>query len=175
MNEQDSKQISIGGRGRDGRMIMGEGENTISDDNKSRTLSYQEGAGRGGNHHQEDTKDNYDGVQDRKEYEDQNAGKKEDEEDVDKRRDRMSLIRILPFPVRLHRMLMDMEQNGTQHIVSWSSCGRMCCVHNQELFVREIIPIYFNMSKYRSFTRQLSNYGFQRIGKYESCRTKHFG
>ena len=161
MNEQDSKPIPVGGGGRrgglrDGRIIDG-GENT-----------YQVGgAGRGGSHHQEESKSNYDGFQERKEDANRNADKKEevDDDDEESRRDRMLLIRILPFPVRLHRMLMDMEQSGKQHIVSWSSCGRMCCVHNQELFVQEIIPMYFNMSKYRSFTRQLLNYGFQRIGK----------
>jgi len=69
----------------------------------------------------------------------------------------------LKFPCKLYRMLMDTESKGLTHIVSWHKDGLCFRVHDQEAFVKEILPQYFKKSKYRSFQRQCNLYGFHRI------------
>ena len=76
--------------------------------------------------------------------------------------------RLMPFPKRLHQMLCDVHEQGKQDIVSWLPDGNLFAIHKPKEFVDEIVPIYFNMSKFRSFTKQLLNYGFERVGTYSS-------
>jgi hypothetical protein len=68
------------------------------------------------------------------------------------------------FPFKLHYMLEDVERSGNAHIVSWMPSGRSFRVHSTPSeFVRQVVPLYFKMTKYKSFKRQLVNYGFTRI------------
>jgi len=67
------------------------------------------------------------------------------------------------FPERLHRMLIDLEQEGNTDIVSFYSHGRAFGVHDMDRFVNEIMPKYFKQSKWNSFARQLNLYGFVRM------------
>ena len=71
--------------------------------------------------------------------------------------------RLLPFPYRLHHMLEDAEKHGKQDIVSWMPFGRSFKVHKPDRFVKEVASIYFNLKQYKSFKRQLHNYGFTKI------------
>jgi hypothetical protein len=68
----------------------------------------------------------------------------------------------LLFPSKLYSMLHDAESNGFTHIVAWGSSNEDGCfrVHRKRDFERQILPSYFKMTKYKSFTRQLHNYGF---------------
>jgi hypothetical protein len=68
----------------------------------------------------------------------------------------------LPFLLKLHEMLGDVEKTGNQHIVSWLPDGRAFKVYRPKYFVQKIIPYYFNQSKYKSFQRQLHLYEFTR-------------
>jgi hypothetical protein len=68
-----------------------------------------------------------------------------------------------PFPVKVYEMLEDADSNGFAHIVSWNHQGTGFMVHKKDLFIHQIVPQYFNQTKYKSFQRQLSLYGFQRI------------
>lgn len=74
----------------------------------------------------------------------------------------------LPFPCKVYDMLDDADQKGFQHIVAWNTEGTGFMVQNKELFTNEIVPLYFNQTKYKSFQRQLSLYGFQRIANGKS-------
>jgi hypothetical protein len=67
------------------------------------------------------------------------------------------------FPAVLHSMLDEVEEKGYSHIVSWQPHGRCFVVHNREEFVRLIMPVYFRMSKFASFQRQLNLYDYKRI------------
>lgn len=69
----------------------------------------------------------------------------------------------MKFPCKLYRMLMETERQGLAHIVSWHQDGRSFRVHDQQLFVDEVLPKYFKKSKYRSFQRQCNLYGFHKI------------
>ena len=44
------------------------------------------------------------------------------------------------FPVKLHFMLSDLEKDGLDRIISWQPHGRCFVVHNQEAFVKHILP-----------------------------------
>jgi hypothetical protein len=69
----------------------------------------------------------------------------------------------LSFPCKLFAMLEDAEEKGFRHIVSWNAEGNGFMVHDASVFLKTIIPQYFNQTKYKSFQRQLSLYGFTRI------------
>jgi hypothetical protein len=73
------------------------------------------------------------------------------------------LGRPLAFPFKLHSMLDDVEERGIQHIVSWMPSGIAFRVHKTTEFIADVVPRYFNLTKYKSFKRQLVNYGFKRI------------
>jgi hypothetical protein len=78
------------------------------------------------------------------------------------RKDRGLASSKLPFLLKLHGMLDDVEQTGNQHIVSWLEHGRAFRVHRPKSFVQKIVPYYFRQSKYKSFQRQLNLYEFTR-------------
>jgi hypothetical protein len=69
----------------------------------------------------------------------------------------------LSFPCKLFAMLDDAEEKGFRHIASWNAEGNGFMVHDSAAFLKTIIPQYFNQTKYKSFQRQLSLYGFTRI------------
>lgn len=69
------------------------------------------------------------------------------------------------FPLKLHTMLDDSSRQGLQGIVAWEMDGTAFKVHNTDEFVRQVMPQYFNQTKYKSFQRQLNLYGFTRITK----------
>lgn len=67
-----------------------------------------------------------------------------------------------PFPFKVYEMLEHADANGFADIVSWNKEGNGFMVHNKERFTKEIVPKYYNQTRYKSFQRQLSLYGFQR-------------
>jgi hypothetical protein len=69
------------------------------------------------------------------------------------------------FPAKLHRMLSDVQKNGLDHIVSWVQDGAAFKVHDADKFVQQIMPLYFDQTKYESFRRQLNLYGFSRVSR----------
>jgi hypothetical protein len=68
-----------------------------------------------------------------------------------------------PFPVKVYEMLEDADAKDFAHIVSWNSQGNGFMVLKKDMFIHQIVPKYFNQTKYKSFQRQLSLYGFQRV------------
>jgi hypothetical protein len=74
----------------------------------------------------------------------------------------------IPFPFKLYIMLEDIEKQGMQYIVSWMPSGRSFKVHKPSEFVILVAPQYFILTKYKSFKRQLLNYGFARLNDHES-------
>lgn len=72
---------------------------------------------------------------------------------------------LVSFPVKLHRMLSEVEAQGLTDIVSWFPHGRAFSIHKRKTFVERIMPKYFSQTKLSSFQRQLNLYGFTRFSK----------
>jgi hypothetical protein len=69
----------------------------------------------------------------------------------------------LSFPFKLHAVLDLLELKGETSVISWLPHGRAFRVQNPNAFVQVLMPRYFNMSKFSSFQRQLSLYGYLRV------------
>ena len=67
------------------------------------------------------------------------------------------------FPLKLQRILDKLEADGIIDVLSWQPHGRAFIVHDAERFVNEVLPVYFNQTKYSSFQRQCHMYNFTRI------------
>jgi hypothetical protein len=66
------------------------------------------------------------------------------------------------YVLRIHEMLEDAEKESQTHIVSWQPHGRAFKIHNEALFVDQIMPRYFK-AKIGSFRRWLRAWGFVRM------------
>jgi hypothetical protein len=68
------------------------------------------------------------------------------------------------FPRMLLKMLEDAESKDFENIVSWvPGQENLFRVYDSDRFTREIAPLYFKCTQYKSFQRQLNLYGFSRI------------
>jgi hypothetical protein len=74
----------------------------------------------------------------------------------------VSSSRVLRFPSKLEAMLSNPEFS---HIVSWMPHGRSWKVHNIHLFVKQVIPGFFEYNNYKSFIRLVNAWAFRRILK----------
>lgn len=72
------------------------------------------------------------------------------------------------FPLLLHRLLDSASMKGYEDIVSWQQHGRSFHVHNVKRFVADVMPKFFRQTRYSSFQRQLSLYGFLRLSRKDS-------
>lgn len=68
----------------------------------------------------------------------------------------------IPFPIKLHAMLVGVKREGLEDVCSWQPHGRCFVVRKPQEFV-ELLPRYFKLTKLASFQRQLNLYGFQRL------------
>ena len=64
-----------------------------------------------------------------------------------------------PFPLKFHRVLDQIRDEGLDDVCSWLSHGRAFKVHQPKVFADTVMPRFFNQSKYTSFQRQLNLYG----------------
>jgi hypothetical protein len=81
----------------------------------------------------------------------------------------------MKFPFKLHHLLEEADRLGFDDIVSWVPTGDGFRVHNPKAFAAVIMPLYFEMSQYKSFQRQLSLYSFKRSSEQRTrgkCRTE---
>ena len=70
----------------------------------------------------------------------------------------------IPFPWKLHRILDDADVKGFNDIISWVPSENGFKVHKTKQFDEDIMPKYFDKTKYKSFQRQLNMWGFDRVG-----------
>lgn len=64
------------------------------------------------------------------------------------------------FPVKLHRLLDEMEETGERDIVSWLKDGTGFKIKDRKKFALEIMPRFFGSNKIKSFQRNLNLWGF---------------
>jgi hypothetical protein len=85
--------------------------------------------------------------------------------EVNPREKRRQLTRAYdPFPVRLFRLLSDLESSGeNQDIASFTASGQAFQILKPLEFMKDIAPRYFRQKHYSSFTRQLNCYGFHKV------------
>ena len=69
----------------------------------------------------------------------------------------------VPFPLKLHEMLDQIEADGLAEVISWQPHGRCFVVHDPKRFSDSVMPTYFRQTKFASFQRQLNLYGFSRL------------
>jgi hypothetical protein len=69
----------------------------------------------------------------------------------------------VPFPLKLHEMLDQIEADGLADVISWQPHGRCFVVHEPKSFSDSVMPTYFRQTKFASFQRQLNLYGFSRL------------
>lgn len=73
-------------------------------------------------------------------------------------------LSIDSFPMKLHRILDQIEAEGLAKIVAWQPHGRAFLIRDYSLFVSVIMPRYFpKIKKLTSLQRQLNLYGFERL------------
>jgi hypothetical protein len=63
--------------------------------------------------------------------------------------------------MKLHRLLDDAEVKAFDDIIAWSSNGTSFRVFSKERFEDEVMGVYFESNKYKSFQRTLNLWGFQ--------------
>jgi len=73
----------------------------------------------------------------------------------------------LSFPYKVHMMVENAEKDNYSHIVSWTKDGKAFQVHDVDAFVKSVLPLFFDQSKYESFRRQLNLYQFKRVARGE--------
>ena len=70
----------------------------------------------------------------------------------------------VPFPMLLHKVLDEVDQEDLSSILSWQPHGRSFLLHKPKKFEQLLMPQYFTQcSKLPSFQRQLNIYGFKQI------------
>lgn len=72
--------------------------------------------------------------------------------------DDKSINHSVPFPWKLHEMLEAAEKEDFMSIVSWLPDSTSFKVYRIDVFVRDILPIYFRQTKYKSFQRQCKSF-----------------
>mmetsp|Transcript_15763 Transcript_15763/g.25540 ORF Transcript_15763/g.25540 Transcript_15763/m.25540 type:complete len:549 (-) Transcript_15763:327-1973(-) len=65
------------------------------------------------------------------------------------------------FPYKLHRILTQAQQEGFDDIITWSPHGKSFRIFSKERFVEEVMPKFFDATKYKSFQRSLNLWQFQ--------------
>jgi hypothetical protein len=85
--------------------------------------------------------------------------------EVNQREKRRQLTRASdPFPVRLFRLLSDLEsKEENQDIASFTPSGQAFQILKPLEFMKDVAPRYFRQKHYSSFTRQLNCYGFHKV------------
>jgi len=64
------------------------------------------------------------------------------------------------FPAQLHQIL---SEHQFAHIITWQPHGRAWKILNKQLLMSVVVPKYLRQTKFESFTRQLSGWGFKRL------------
>jgi hypothetical protein len=70
----------------------------------------------------------------------------------------------MQFPWKLHELLEETDK-GHSSVVSWLPGGKAFKVHKKQAFCNELMPTFFNSSKYKTFQRSLNLWGFKCVAR----------
>jgi hypothetical protein len=70
----------------------------------------------------------------------------------------------MQFPWKLHELLEETDK-GHSSVVSWLPGGKAFKVHKKGDFCNELMPAFFNSSKYKTFQRSLNLWGFKCVAR----------
>eukprot|EP00208_Stichococcus_sp_RCC1054_P000129 CAMPEP_0206147154 /NCGR_PEP_ID=MMETSP1473-20131121/32573_1 /ASSEMBLY_ACC=CAM_ASM_001109 /TAXON_ID=1461547 /ORGANISM="Stichococcus sp, Strain RCC1054" /LENGTH=535 /DNA_ID=CAMNT_0053543987 /DNA_START=175 /DNA_END=1782 /DNA_ORIENTATION=+ len=65
-----------------------------------------------------------------------------------------------PFLLKTFDLVSDPE---TDDVVAWTEDGRSFVVFKQDMFSRNLLPLFFKHNNFSSFVRQLNTYGFRKV------------
>ena len=65
----------------------------------------------------------------------------------------------------MHLMAFADKHKNNNFCVSWLSDGKSFVVSNPDEFTRQVLPKYFKATKFTSFTRKLSRWGFRQLNR----------
>lgn len=87
--------------------------------------------------------DNHDNMGDRKDHDGYRdyANEQEDQDFAMLTNTKNGVKNEHSFPVKLHYILSELENDGLDHIISWQPHGRCFIVRNQVDFVNQILPL----------------------------------
>lgn len=69
-------------------------------------------------------------------------------------------IKQQKLPIKLNALLSDPELS---HIIGWMPHGRAWRILKPKLFVKVVLPLYFDYCNYNSFVRLINAWGFRRL------------
>eukprot|EP00986_Skeletonema_menzelii_P007934 scaffold3187_cov130-Skeletonema_menzelii.AAC.4 len=68
------------------------------------------------------------------------------------------------FPFKLFEMIEYANTSGFSRTLSWSPDGNAFVIHDKDVMMNDLAPLFFKQTKFRSFTRQLNIWCFERTG-----------
>ena len=68
--------------------------------------------------------------------------------------------KALRFPEQL-RLILDRGHHSSA--ISWQSDGMSFAIRDHDLFLKEVLPVYFKTSRWKSFQKQLNIYGVKQV------------
>eukprot|EP00985_Skeletonema_marinoi_P010824 scaffold5074_cov132-Skeletonema_marinoi.AAC.1 len=78
------------------------------------------------------------------------------------------------FPFKLYNMLEYACDSEFSSCISWTADGSAFIIHDKDVMMKNLAPMFFNQTKFRSFTRQLNIWGFVRTDTIDGWRHNHF-
>ncbi|KAL3826874.1 hypothetical protein ACHAXA_000842 [Cyclostephanos tholiformis] len=78
------------------------------------------------------------------------------------------------FPFRLYDMLEYVSTSENSSAISWTHDGLAFVINQEDIFLEHVVPMFFNQTKFRSFTRQLSLWGFRRLNARNTWFNQYF-
>ncbi|KAL7428292.1 hypothetical protein ACHAXH_002227 [Discostella pseudostelligera] len=78
------------------------------------------------------------------------------------------------FPFKLYDMLQYAANSEYSSAASWSVDGRAFIIHRRDVFLENLVPLFFKQTKFRSFTRQLNLWGFSRPSDFDEWAHPNF-
>jgi len=75
----------------------------------------------------------------------------------------VTIAQCIPFPFKLYDLLEESDREGYGSIISWMPNSSAFTIYDKKAFSETLMAKYFKQTQFKSFQRQLNNWGFERI------------